>query len=649
MTPVPPTNESTAPTPLSPRAVLVVFSGLMLGALLASLDQTIVATALPTIVRDLGGAQHLSWVVTGYLLATTVVTPLWGKLGDLFGRKSMFQICIVIFLVGSALCGLANTMLALVLFRALQGVGGGGLMVLAQAIIGDIVAPRDRGRYQGIFGAVFGVSSVAGPLLGGFFVDHLSWRWVFYVNLPIGLLALVVTSIVLPASVRRSVVRIDYLGIALLTATLSCLVLYTSFGAGWGWLSARGLTLLVVALVALMLFVVVERRAADPVLPLRLFRLGVFVNAAAIAFTVGFAMLGSLTFMPTYLQVVHGQSPTMSGLHMLPLMLGLLTTSTVSGFLISRYGRYKRFPVMGTALFTIGLVLFSRMDATTSLWTVSLYMLVFGLGLGMVMQVLTIAVQNVVAYEDLGTATSGVSLFRSIGSSFGVALFGALYASRLEDQLRTGASVVEANVDAIQLVFLSAVPVGVVAFVLASAMKERPLRTGAVETDPADTLGVLRMATSREEMARALSNVLRREGVERIYARLAEQAGLPLSPHATWMLARVERRAAAREPGTLAPTRAQVPARFGPLLDELEAGGYISTATGPIVLTRAGDAALDDLVIARARSLRELLVDWEPERHHQLGELINELAGQMLGDEADKKVSASTRPAAPSP
>src|SRR6478609_2275658 len=367
---------SAPPTPLSPRSVLVVFSGLMLGALLASLDQTIVATALPTIVRDLGGAQHLSWVVTGYLLAATVSTPLWGKLGDLLGRKSMFQVCIVIFLIGSALCGISQSMLELVLFRALQGIGGGGLMVLAQAIIGDIVTPRERGKYQGIFGAVFGVSSVAGPLLGGFFVDNLSWRWVFYVNLPIGLLALVVTSVVLPASIRRAIVKVDYLGIAFLTAGLSAIVVFTSFGSDWGWTSTGEIALLVIAVVSLILFVWAERRAADPVLPLHLFHDSVFLNASAIAFTVGFAMLGSLTFLPTYLQVVLGLSPTSSGLHMLPMMLGLLTTSTVSGFLITRYGRYKRSPVLGTALFTIGLFLFSKMDQNTSLWTVSGYMLV---------------------------------------------------------------------------------------------------------------------------------------------------------------------------------------------------------------------------------------------------------------------------------
>src|SRR5215217_371708 len=414
------------------RQVWVIFGGLMLAMLLAALDSTIVATALPTIVGDLGGLEHLSWVVTAYLLAQTVVTPLYGKLGDQYGRKIVFQTAIVIFLIGSALCGISQNLPQLIVFRAIQGFGGGGLIVTATAIIGDVVPPRERGRYQGIFGAVFGVASVAGPLLGGFFVDHLTWRWVVYMNVPVGVVALVVLAATLPSRTVRVRHRVDYLGAALIAAGLSCIVLFTSLGGTtYPWGSWQSIGLAVAGVVLLALFVFVESRAAEPVLPPSLFRNRVFAVSSAIGLIIGLALFGTVTYLPLFLQVVNGASAQNSGLQLVPLMGGLLLTSIGSGQLISRTGRYKIFPVMGTGITTIALFLLSRMNAGTSAATAALFMFILGLGLGMVMQVLVIAVQNAVDYSQLGVATSGATLFRSIGGAVGTAIFGAIFTNRL--------------------------------------------------------------------------------------------------------------------------------------------------------------------------------------------------------------------------
>jgi EmrB/QacA subfamily drug resistance transporter len=421
-----------APIVLQGRRLWLVLTALLAGMLLAALDQTIVATALPTIVGDLGGASHLSWIVTAYLLASTASTPLWGKLGDMYGRKRFFQTAIVIFLVGSALSGLSRSIGELIAFRAVQGIGGGGLMIGAQTTVGDVVAPANRGRYQGLFGAVFGVTSVLGPLIGGLIVDHASWRWVFYINLPVGVVALGLTSAFLPATRHRVAHEIDYLGAALLALATTSLVLMTSLG---GTTYARGSAPIVILATAgvllLALFVAAERHAVEAVLPLRLFSNRVFSVSGALGFVVGFAMFGAITFLPLYLQNVKGVNPTVSGLRLLPMMAGLLLTSISSGQLLSRWGRYKVFPIVGTALMTIGLLLLSRLGPNTSGLITSLYMFVFGMGLGSVMQVLVIAVQNAVDYRDLGAATSGVTYFRSIGGSFGTAVFGSIFSSRL--------------------------------------------------------------------------------------------------------------------------------------------------------------------------------------------------------------------------
>ncbi|HET9070998.1 MAG TPA: MDR family MFS transporter, partial [Acidimicrobiales bacterium] len=479
---------------LDRRRVLVIIGALMLGMLLAALDQTVVSTALPTIVGDLGGASHIAWIVTAYLLTSTVSTPLWGKLGDLYGRKQFFQASIVIFLIGSALSGVSQTLGMLIAFRALQGLGAGGLMVGAQAIIGDVVEPRERGKYQGLFGAVFAVTTVVGPLLGGFLTQHASWRWVFYLNVPIGALALVVTAAVLPGNLSRVQRVIDYWGTILLSLSVTAFVLLVSLGGTtYAWGSAPIYILGAAGVVLLAAWAFVERSAAEPILPLKLFANRTFAAASAIGFVVGFALFGAVTFLPVFLQVAKGVDPTTSGLQLLPLMGGLLFTSILSGILISRWGRYKVFPVVGTAVMTLGLYLLSTVGAATSDALMAVYMVIMGLGLGGVMQVLVIAVQNAVAHRDLGVATAGATFFRSIGGSFGAAIFGAIFAnvlgSRLAANLRglpipkgLSASVSPAELaklppavihgikaayaSSIDTVFVVAVPIGAVAFLL---------------------------------------------------------------------------------------------------------------------------------------------------------------------------------------
>ena len=491
------------------RRLRLILAGLMLGMLLAALDQTIVATALPTIAGDLGGLNHLSWVVTAYILASTISTPLYGKLGDLYGRKKLYQAAIVIFLVGSALSGLSQSMAQLIGFRAIQGVGAGGLIVGALAIIGDVVSPRERGRYMGVFMGVFGLASVAGPLLGGFFTESLSWRWVFYINLPIGAFALFVVAGSLRLPRHRTQHSVDYLGAALLALGVTAIILLTTWGGTqYAWGSAPTLILAIAGVALIAAFVAVERRASEPILPPALFTNSVFSVTSIVGFIVGFAMFGAIVYLPLFLQTVDGASPTVSGLRMLPLMGGLLLTSVGSGQLIARWGRYKVFPIVGTATMTLGLYLLSLMSAATTHWESSLYMLVLGLGLGLVMQVLVVAVQNAVPYRFLGTATSAATFFRSIGGSFGVAVFGAIFTATLRDNLpkylppEALAKVphgnvsfnpaqlkalpapihngfVEAFAHSLQTVFLVGVPFGVLAFVLTWFLKEVPLRTQA--------------------------------------------------------------------------------------------------------------------------------------------------------------------------
>ena len=496
---------TTEEAPLQGRALATVFAALMLGMFLAALDQTIVSTALPTIVGDLGGLSRLSWVVTSYLLAATVSTPIYGKLGDMYGRKPVFLAAILIFLAGSMLAGLSQSINELILFRAIQGAGAGGLMVGAQAIIADIVPPRERGRYMGLIGSVFAVASVAGPLLGGFLVDQISWRWVFYVNMPIGALAVLIVVFKLHLHQPHNRHRIDYLGAVLLSGGVGALTLMTSWGGtehAWGSPTILGLA--AVGVVLLVAFVFQEHRAAEPIVPPELFRSSIFRVSSAIGATIGMAMFGAIIFIPLFLQVVYGASATGSGLRMIPLMLGLLTATVASGRAITRMGRYRVFPIAGTATLVVGMFLLSRLGVDTAPWLASVYMTVVGVGIGLVMQVLVLVVQNDAQPRNIGVATSTATFFRSVGGSFGVAIFGTIFATRLADELahlpaaavaKLGSGVhlspaaakalppavhsefLGAFATALHSVFLFGVALSIVPFALSWLLKEVPLRT----------------------------------------------------------------------------------------------------------------------------------------------------------------------------
>ncbi|OBK24183.1 MFS transporter [Mycobacterium asiaticum] len=630
----------TAPAPSAdsvPNATLItpqrrnfIFLAIVLGMLLAALDQTIVATALPTIVADLGDAGHQSWVVTSYLLASTVVTALVGKFGDLFGRKRVFQAAVLFFVAGSVLCGLAQSMTMLVGSRALQGIGGGAITVTATALIGEVVPLRERGRYQGMLGAVFGVTTVIGPLLGGYFTDYLTWRWAFWINLPVSVVVICVAAAAIPSLAPSTGPNtgkapqpiIDYAGIVLIGLSATGLTLATSWGGTvYAWGSPTIIGLFVGAVVGLALFVWAETRAAEPILPIRLFANPVFTVCCVLSFVVGFAMLGAMTFLPTFMQYVDGVSATTSGLRTLPMVIGMLITSTGSGTVVGRTGRYKIFPVAGTALMTIAFVLMSRMDGSTSAWVQSVYLLILGAGIGLSMQVLVLVVQNTSHFEDLGVATSGVSFFRTIGSSFGAAIFGSLFVNFLDGRLAsalaaTGASpeavsspgalhrqpaavaapIVQAYAESLSQVFLWAAPVAALGFVLALFLREVPLRdihTSAV--DLGDGFAMPTTETPERLLENAIARMLRAETGMRLRS-IALRPDCRLDVAGLWAVLRVNRYGQFFGIARLTDIgdNLQIPFELlEPTFDRLVTAGYVLREDDRLWLTPAGVQQVD--------------------------------------------------------
>lgn len=649
--------------PVDPQRRNFIFVAILLGMLMAALDQTIVATALPTIVANLGGAGHQSWVVTSYLLASTIITALVGKFGDLFGRKRVFQAAVVFFVAGSVLCGLSSSMGMLVASRALQGIGGGGLMVTAMALIGEVIPLRDRGRYQGAMGAVFGVTTVIGPLLGGYFTDHFTWRWAFWINVPISVVVFFVAAAAIPALSDRTKPVIDYTGIVFVGLGAAGLTLATSWGGTtYPWGSPTIIGLFVGSVSALCAFAWVESRAPAPILPTRLFGSPVFTVCCVLSFVVGFAMLGALTFLPTYMQFVDGVSATTSGLRTLPMVVGMLTTSMGSGVIVGRTGRYKIFPVAGTAVMAVAFFLMSRMDPSTSVVVQSLFLVILGAGIGMCMQTLVLIVQNTVDFDDLGVATSGVTFFRTIGSSFGAAIFGSLFTNFLHSRIgpamaagrapaaaaaspealhrlprQEAAPIVAAYSESLTQVFLWAVPVALVGFVLALFLRQVPLRQMHDSTiDLGDAFGMPNTETPDQMLEGAVERMLR--GVPGMRLRsIAMRPDCRLDVAGLWGVLRINRYGQMYGTARLTDIAEYLRIPFEvlePTFSRLVATGYARGDGNQMWLTPAGAQQVDyvhSLLVAWLvdKLARSPGFDGRPDRR-VVETALNRVAGRVL-------------------
>ncbi|MGW1818312.1 MDR family MFS transporter [Streptomyces sp. NPDC002125] len=670
-------RSAAAPPVLDPRRRNIVFVTIVLGILLAALDQTIVGTALPTIVSDLGGAEHMSWVVTAYLLAETVATVLVGKFGDLFGRKLIFQISAVIFITGSFLCGLASNMLLLIIWRGVQGIGAGGLMVTSMALIADVIPLRDRGKYQGAIGAVFGVATVVGPLLGGLFTDHLTWRWAFYVNVPIAIVVVIAAARTIPSVRAAGRPVIDYLGIALIAAGASALILGTSWGGNeYAWGSPVIIGLFVGGLVALALFCVVELRAKEPMLPMRLFRNPVFAVCSVLSFIVGFAMLGAMIYLPTYLQYVDGDSATLSGVRTLPLVLGLLAASIFSGNVVSKTGHYRFFPVIGSLVMAAGLYLLSRMGPGSGVWLESLYMLVLGIGIGLSMQVLTIAVQNTVDYADLGTATSGVTFFRTLGSSFGTAVFGTIYANALRPNLTHGveeaaraggdpatlaraaqspqavhalpaeqtAPLAQAYADTLHTVFLWTVPVALLGFVVSLFLKQVKLRDSARagSTDMGEGFAQPSTGDAEKVLESAVARILHGAGPDTA-RRIVARSDTRLDMAGAWAVMQVDlfTRMVGHAGLRLIAARHRIPPEvLVPVFDRMIEEGYLTGDGHLFTHTAAGAREAATISDAWGRWLNERLAeDGARPDDRQLRAAVDVIAKRLLAEDLAQQLA----------